>query len=346
VDPLPTTRRGRRPGMTDVARLAGVSQKTVSRVINNESAVSASVRHRVLSAAEHLGYQRNAAARDLIRGRSHRIGVVSLGSVLYGPASLLIALERAASMAGYSLIVATTQEGEVGGIQQAVDSLLDQGVEGIVLSEPVDQGRGSTVRSLVPVVSLGRMPSLRGPEVVAAGAAEGVRAGRVATEHLLGLGHTTVWHVSGPRGWFTAADRARGWAQALAAAGAEEPPAQEGDWTPASGYEAGRVLAQTPGVTAVFVANDEMSIGVMQALNEAGREVPAHVSIVGMDDVPAAAYLRPPLTTVRQDFDGLALRGLRALVQSIELRGQHRGYLRGPAVRLVVRQSTAPPPRG
>jgi DNA-binding LacI/PurR family transcriptional regulator len=329
--------------MTDVARLAGVSQKTVSRVINNESAVSASVRERVLTAAEHLSYQRNAAARDLIRGRSHRIGVVSLGSVLYGPASLLIALERSASMAGYSLIVVTTQEGEVGGVQQAVDSLLDQGVEGIVLSEPVDEGRGSIVSSSVPVVSLGRMPGLRGPEVVAAGAVEGVRAGRVATEHLLDLGHTTVWHVSGPRRWFTAGDRARGWAKALAAAGAEQPPVQEGDWTPASGYEAGRVLAQTAGVTAVFVANDEMSIGVMQALAESGKEVPSHVSVVGMDDIPAAAYLRPPLTTVRQDFDGLALRGLGSLVQSIEQRGHRRDYLRGPAVRLVVRNSTAPP---
>ncbi|HEY8722196.1 LacI family DNA-binding transcriptional regulator, partial [Pengzhenrongella sp.] len=120
--------------MTDVARLAGVSQKTVSRVINNEPNVSAEVRERVHEVARQLGFRRNTAARDLILGRSHRIGVVSIGTPLFGPASLLFGLERAAQAAGYTITVMLTLEGEEGGVQRAVDGLLDQGVEGIVLS--------------------------------------------------------------------------------------------------------------------------------------------------------------------------------------------------------------------
>ncbi len=328
--------------MMDVARSAAVSQKTVSRVINNEPSVRPQVRKRVLEAAQQLGYHRNAAARDLIRGRSHRIGVVSLGTVLHGPASALIGLEQAASVAGYSLSVVTTQEGDVGGIQRAVDSLLDQGVEGIVLSEPIDEGPGATVTCPVPVVSLGRMPGLRGPDVLTAGGGRGVRAGRLATEHLLELGHATVWHVSGPRRWWAAVDRAKGWADVLSAAGRDQPPILEGDWTPQSGYEAGRVLADSTGVTAVFVANDDMAIGVIRAFADSGMQVPSQVSVVGVDDIPTAAYLSPALTTVRQDFDGFARRGLESLVKRIE-RADRNGRLSGPAVRLIVRQSTARP---
>ena len=328
--------------MKDVAQMAGVSQKTVSRVINNEPAVRTQVRERVLAAAQQLGYQRNAAARDLSRGRSHRIGVVSLGTVLFGPTSILLGLERAASMAGYSVSVLTTQEGDVGGIQRAVHSLLDQGVEGIILSEPIDEGPGATVTCPVPVVSLGRMPALRGLDVLTTGKAEGVRAGRLATKHLLELGHTTVWHVSGPQRWWTAVDRAKGWADVLSAAGADQPPMLEGDWTPRSGYEAGHKLVDSTGVTAVFVANDDMAIGVIRALTEAGMDVPSRVSVVGVDDIPAAAYLSPALTTVRQDFEGFARRGLESLVNLIESPDRNN-HLTGPAVRLIVRQSTAPP---
>lgn len=336
------SRPSSRPGMKDVAQLAGVSQKTVSRVINNEPAVRTHVRQRVWAAAQQLGYQRNAAARELIRGRSHRIGVVSLGTVLYGPASILIGMERAASLAGYSLSVVTTQEGDVGGIQRAVDNLLDHGVEGIVLSEPIDEGPGATITCPVPVVSLGRMPGLRGPDVLTAGGVEQVRAARLATEHLLDLGHGTVWHVSGPLRWWAAAARAKGWADVLSAAGTDQPPILEGDWTPQSGYEMGRRLVDSTGVTAVFAGNDDMAIGIIRALTEAGIQVPAQVSVVGMDDIPAAAYLSPALTTVRQDFAEFARRGLESLVKRIE-GADRNNSLRGPAVRLVVRQSTAPP---
>ena len=337
---LPATARpDRPPGMVDVARVAGVSQKTVSRVINNEPYVRPQVRERVLEAAQTLGYRRNQAARALISGRSHRIGVVSLGTALYGPAAVLIALERAAGSAGYSLTVATTREGEASGVQRAVDGLLEQGVEGIVLSEPIDEAPEPRVECSVPVVSLGRMPGLRGDDVIVTGT-QGEAAGRLATEHLLGLGHRTVWHVAGPARWNAAGDRLAGWRAALGAAGAPEPPVLDGDWMPASGYAAGQVLAAQPDVTAVFVANDDMAIGVLRALADAGRAVPDDVSVVGFDDVPAAQYLRPRLTTVRQDFDAMASTGLDLLVRRLEHRGDPPGPP-PPVHQLVIRESTA-----
>ncbi|GAB4002983.1 hypothetical protein GCM10029992_42900 [Glycomyces albus] len=150
--------RRRPPGMHDVARLAGVSQKTVSRVVNKERYVSAAAREKVLAAARELGYRPNTAARALITGRFQRIGVVSLGTALYGPTALLVALERATRAAGFSLIVANTAEGEPDSIQSGVDWLLEQGVDGVVLSEPIDEGQHLRWSSDVPVVSFGHAP--------------------------------------------------------------------------------------------------------------------------------------------------------------------------------------------
>ncbi|GAA2211709.1 LacI family DNA-binding transcriptional regulator [Nonomuraea monospora] len=332
--------RRRPPGSTDVARLAGVSQKTVSRVMNGEPYVSDEIRRRVLAAARELGYRRNTAARALNLGRFHRIGVVSLGSALYGPASQLIELERRARAIGYAFSVVNTLEDDDGGVARAVETLLEQGVDGIVLSEPIDVGE-LRVEPGVPVLSLGPMPGLTGPDAII-NSPSNVDAGREATEHLLALGHPTVRHVAGPWRWWAARERVRGWREALAAAGAPEPPMLAGDWSPASGYAAGRELAADPRVTAVFVANDDMAIGVLRALAEAGRAVPGEVSVIGMDDIPAAAYLSPPLTTIRQDFAASVAQGLALLVERIEGRSGTPVPLL-PTTHLVKRQSTRPP---
>jgi DNA-binding LacI/PurR family transcriptional regulator len=187
------------------------------------------------------------------------------------------------------------------------------------------------------------MPGLQGDDVMVTGS-EGATAGRQATEYLLSLGHGTVWHVAGPPAWYAAVERLAGWREALAARGVPEPPVLPGDWMPASGYAAGRALAEAD-ATAVFVANDDMAIGVLRALADAGRDVPADVSVVGFDDIPAAEYLRPRLTTMRQDFDALAWTGLDLLVRRLE--DLPRTGTTSPDVhRLVVRDSTGSPPGG
>jgi DNA-binding LacI/PurR family transcriptional regulator len=332
----------RRPASTDVASLAGVSQKTVSRVMNREPYVKEEVRLRVLRAAQELGYRPNNAARALNSGRTQRIGVVSLGSALYGPASMLFELERAARGMGYSLSIVTTFEGDPAGVAGAIDSLLAEGVDGIVLSEPIDEGESVRLDVDIPVLSLGRFPGLTGRRTIITGD-DGSEAGRFATQHLLSLGHHTVWHVAGPQRWWSARDRLVGWREALRAAAVAEPPWIEGDWSPASGYLAGTRLARNPDVTAVFVANDDMAIGVMRALAEAGRRVPEDVSVVGLDDIPAAAYQSPPLTTIRQDFGALARLGLEHLVRQIEGAEDTAPRPSQPPVYLLVRKSTAAP---
>ncbi|MFL6132885.1 MAG: LacI family DNA-binding transcriptional regulator [Nocardioidaceae bacterium] len=341
ADSPPDRARPRRPASTDVARLAGVSQKTVSRVMNGEPHVKEEVRRRVLTVAAELGYRPNNAARALISGRTRRIGVVSLGTALFGPATVLVAFERAARRQGYALSLANTFGGDPGGIAGAVDQLLEQGVDGIILSEPIDVGP-LKLDVHVPILVVGDYPGLTAPDVLRT-SVSGHRSARVATEHLLALGHQTVHHVSGPQRWFSARDRWRGWREALERAGGQVPPPLEGDWTAPSGYQAGQVLAQDPAVTAIFAANDDMAIGVIRALTEANRSVPRDVSVVGYDDIPLSGYCNPPLTTVNQQFQSVAEAGVAALIQRIAHPDEQPPYVDEPPVRMVIRASSAPP---
>ncbi|MFJ7295795.1 LacI family DNA-binding transcriptional regulator [Streptomyces collinus] len=339
------TGRGKTPAAprsVDVAQLAGVSQKTVSRVLNGERYVSEDVRRRVLEAAEQLGYRLNSAARALASGRTRTIGVVALGTALYGPASLLIGVERAARDAGYALSVVNTLEGDPGDVGGAVQSLLERGVDGIVVSEPIDEG-AVPLASDVPVLVLGAPAGDSAPASAIAAGVDSVELARAATEHLLDLGHRTVHHLAGPRKWFAARDRQAGWCAALTAHDREQPAVVEGDWSAASGYEAGRELAARSDLTAVFAANDDMAVGLIRFLTEAGLRVPEDVSVVGFDDIPLAAYVLPPLTTVRQPFDDVAREGLRLLVHAIEKPEAEPPAPQSQPVELVVRASTAPP---
>ncbi|MDF3140362.1 MULTISPECIES: LacI family DNA-binding transcriptional regulator [unclassified Streptomyces] len=330
------------PRSADVAQLAGVSRKTVSRVLNNEPYVSDEARQRVLTAAEELGYRLNHAARALASGRNRSLGVVALGTAGYGTASLLVYIEQAARDAGYALRVINTPDGDPEGIAGAVESLLEQGVDGVVVSEPIVKGE-VPLRVDVPVLFLGAPPSFTATRTltVSVGAHELARA---ATEHLLDLGHETVHHLAGPRQWYATKDRIEGWQAALAARSAHEPPLLNGDWSAASGYAAGRALASDGSVTAVFAAGDEMAIGLIHALREAGRRVPEDISVVGFDGNPVFAYVSPPLTTVRQPFDAAAREGIRLLVHAIEKPDTELPQADEPPVELVVRGSTAPPP--
>ncbi|MFG2793425.1 substrate-binding domain-containing protein [Streptomyces sp. NPDC048419] len=241
--------------------------------------------------------------------------------------------------AGYSFALAGTLEGQR--VSGAVETLLEQGVDGIVLSEPIDDGTPLGLGADVPVVSLGEGPK-PGEGIGAVVGLDGVAAARTATEHLLTLGHRTVWHIPGPQNWWAAPDRLRGWREALAAAGVPEPPLPlEGDWSPASGYASGRQLARLADVTAVFAANDDMALGALRAFAEAGLSVPGDVSVVDYDDIPAAAYLSPPLTTVRQDFAALATRAVETLIVLIEHRSVPAEHTHLD-VELTARGSTGP----
>jgi DNA-binding LacI/PurR family transcriptional regulator len=339
---LPSTSRPRPVVMADVARLAGVSLQTVSRVINDSPHVRADTRDRVLDAMRKLDYSPNPVARALVTGRSRTLGVVSFDTTLYGPASTLLGIERAAHAAGYFVSIISLEALDRESVTSAVGRLRTQGVDGIVVIAPQDSAAHTLLHlpSGVPIVAAEAGPGGEVPQV-GIDQAEGAR---LATQHLLELGHATVWHVSGPRDWLEAQDRERGWRSTFEAAGAAAPPVLVGDWSPASGYRLGRRLAATEGVTAVFVANDQMALGVLRALHEAGRSVPGEISVAGFDDIPEAAYFMPPLTTVKQDFNEMGRRSLHLLLEQLEL-GERTPARETVAAELIVRASTAAAPQ-
>jgi DNA-binding LacI/PurR family transcriptional regulator len=169
------------------------------------------------------------------------------------------------------------------------------------------------------------------------------RAGAArATRHLLNLGHRTVWHLSGPSNWIDSSGRRAGWLSVLTAEGREVPEPSAGDWSAQSGYEIGKRLAKEPKMTAIFVANDSMAMGLLRALREAGRRVPEDVSVVGFDDVPEAAYFWPPLSTVRQNFGEVGRQAFQLLLDRIAGAEGDTGHLVEPE--LVVRESTGMSP--
>jgi DNA-binding LacI/PurR family transcriptional regulator len=326
--------------MVDVAKLAGVSYQTVSRVLHDSPHVRRETRERVLDAIRQLDYRPSSVAQALVTGRSRTLGVVSFDTALYGPASTLLGVEQAAHASGYGISIASLTSLSRAPVISAVQRLRDQGVDGIVVIAPqksaVDALRHLTTD--VPVVAVEGGPDDSVP-VVAVDQFGGAAA---ATRHLLELGHRTVWHVAGPADWLEAEQRIDGWRSALKEAGAEIPPLVRGDWSPRSGYELAPQLTRTAGVTAVFVANDQMALGLLRHLHEAGLETPRDISIVGFDDIPEAAYFTPPLTTVRQDFSELGRRCLYLLLGQIES-GRRAWSRLVVEAELVLRKSTTVP---
>jgi DNA-binding LacI/PurR family transcriptional regulator len=326
--------------MADVAALAGVSHQTVSRVINDSAHVRPETRERVLAAMRKLDYRPNPVARALVTGRSKTIGVVSFDTTLYGPASTLFGIERAAHEEGYFTTIVSLRSLDRPSVLTAVERLRGQAVDGILVIAPqVTAARAvAHLPADLAVVAVEAGPDDEVP-VVAVDQFAGATA---ATEHLLELGHRTVWHIAGPSDWQESRQRVAGWRHALVAARAEPPAPLIGDWSARTGYELGQRLMAEPGVTAVFVANDQMALGVLRVLHETGRSVPRDVSLVGFDDVPEAAYFTPPLTTVRQDFMEMGRRSLHRLLGEID-NGTRSTTRETVPPELVVRASTAPP---
>lgn len=336
--PEEASRRG--PNMADVAQRAGVSAQTVSRVLRGHPNVQDDTRRRVMNVVQELGYRVNGAARALASGKTRTLGLVEIPSVNYSSAAIGHGVERAARDAGYAVTISTTISPAPQDVASAFARLEVQGVDGVILAIPL---QSSTVdlggfAERLPTVSIdGSL--VAGVQVVAV---DQTRVGRLATEHLLDLGHTNVWHVSGQLGWVDADARERGWREALAERGLEAPPVIRGDWSPRSGELAGELLARIPDASAVFVASDEMAFGVMAALSSRGRRIPDDVSVVGVDDIALAAYAQPPLTTVAQSYQALGERAVQHLLARI--RGDEAvGAGESIAPELLVRRSTAAP---
>jgi len=310
----------RRVSMGDVAAVAGVSAQTVSRVVNDSPRVDPATRARVEEAMVQLGYQVNRTARALRTGRFHTIGVVVATLATVGNSRMLEAVAGSAARRGFALTVVTLAGRE--GVADAFAQLREQGVDGaIVLNEATAiAGDAAPPQGLRVVAVDSPRPAQTAALTFATVQSDHYGGAAAATSHLLGRGHETVWHLAGPETSFAAAERERGWRDTLVAVGAAVPPLVRGDWSAASGFAAGVELAaraEAPEVTAVFAANDQMALGLLRALAESGRVVGEDVHVVGYDDVADAAEFRPPLTTVRQDFDALGEAAVTALVAAI-----------------------------
>ncbi|BCL32889.1 LacI family DNA-binding transcriptional regulator [Streptomyces aurantiacus] len=326
--------------MADVARLAGVSSQTVSRVSNGYAGVNEETRQQVLAAMRELGYRPNSAARALKRGEFRTIGVITFGLSTTGNVRTLEAIATSAAHEGYAvtlLPVAVPTQDEVRGAFSRLGELAVDAVIVILEVHLLD----AAALSLPPHIKVVVADSDAGDRytVVDTDQAGGSRD---AVRYLLGLGHDTVWHLAGPEESFAAQRRAGAWRAELTGAGRPTPPLVRGDWSAESGYRAGLELAELPECTAVFAANDQMALGLLRALHERGRYVPEDVSVIGFDDIPEAGSFLPPLTTVHQDFAEVGRRCVEGVLRQMDQDTPEHGTTLVPT-RLVVRDSTGAP---
>ncbi|RFA16783.1 LacI family transcriptional regulator [Subtercola boreus] len=327
--------RSRAPSIRDVARLAGVSYQTVSRVLNDSPNLREETKLRVQQVMDDLQYRPNRAARMLVTSRSRTIGILSASSSQYGPASSITAIEQAARAEGYFVNTVNLDGSDRESIERALNHLLDQAIEGLVVIAPqVRVFNTFTQMNLsVPFVTLQSTGTSDHALSV-----DQIAGARLATRHLIELGHRNIYHLAGPQDWIEAEARMHGFLTEMSEHDVVATAPILGDWTAEFGYFAGRELLRVRDFTAIFSSNDQMALGLMHAVRDAGLDIPGDISIVGFDDIPEARHFWPPLTTVRQDFGELGRRAIELLLNG-------GGQLGGPSPsgiipELIVRQST------
>ncbi len=328
--------------MLDVARLAGVSYQTVSRVINDHPYVSKETRQRVQAAIEALGYRPSKAATKLASKSSKMIAIILYGIWLPGWAEVALNVELAAKTSGFDVILINITEPR----QQLIEALQNVkawAVDGLITIVPVQGMSFAELRAICGNTPIVQIDSQRSPDVPSV-VIDDVYGTRQLVEHLLKLGHTQIAEISGPLEWFSAHTRHRACLDTLHAHRMAPPLFVQANWTASGGYQAARrLLAEGRTFTALVAANDSMALGAIRALREAGLAVPQDVSVVGFDDIPEAAYFTPPLTTVRRNLIQLGVTGFEYLMQVMdEPDAPPQQQVIVP--RLIFRESTCPPP--
>jgi LacI family transcriptional regulator len=329
------------PTMRDVAQLAGVSVQTVSCVINGTGSISEKTRNQVLHAVRQLDYRRDPIARSMRTKQTCLIGLLVLDITNPVLSVLASAVEQAANASNYNVIlrnIATDARREQAYLEAAADRLVD----GLVMVNSVDRARSFAFleETRIPAVLIDCLAVPRIPSV----SLDDFRGAYLATNHLIELGHRRIAHICGTRTMEVARQRELGYLQALSDKGIiyrhVEPPHSE-RWDYQAGYEAmQQLLRRDPIPTAVFAASDQMAIGAYRALAEAGLSVPGDVSIVGFDDIDAAAFAWPPLTTIHQPFAKMGAQAVSLLMRLLNGPAPETTHILLPPS-LVIRQSTA-----
>jgi LacI family transcriptional regulator len=333
----------------DVATAAGVSHQTVSRVINNRPDVADETRRRVWKVINELNYQPSAIARSLIRQRSFTLGVVTAGLKYVGPSRTLSGITEAAEEMGYTLVLKELPRFDTNDIQPLLNSLMGRQVDGIIWAVPeIGTNRawleGQPPALAAPLIFL----TMRARPALSSVSIDNYRGGCLATEHLLAQGYQYIGHISGPLDWWEARQRMAGWQDTLRQAG--RPVADHhwasGNWSAASGEKAiSPLLDAYPEMDALFVANDQMALAVLQVACRRGLRIPQDLAVVGFDGIPEAGYYWPPLTTVYQDLRELGCTAVRQLSWAIEASHQQEAPVGSVALsiqpELIVRESSA-----
>lgn len=334
--------RASRPSLADVGLLADVSAQTVSRYFNGTGYVSAEARERIGAAVERLGYRPDRNARSLRVNRSDTIGVLSVGPLNYGAATILAGLTEAARRAAFPLVIShldvdVSQPSARRDVRTALDFFLSSRVDGLVVNTPFEgtEDLVDHVWDALPLVTLSGRPASAADSATV----DSYAAGVVATGHLVELGHRRVLHLAGPTDRNEAFERERGYRAALADAGLEPLELVRGDWGAASGYAAGAAV-DPDAFTAVFSGNDQMALGFLSAMRARGRVAPDDYSIVGIDDMPDAQFFEPPLSSVFLDFNRLGAEAFRMIHHQIRTGERLERLVINPA--LVPRASSAP----
>lgn len=329
----------KRPTLEAVAARAGVSRATVSRVVNGSATVNPRIRTAVLRAVEELGYIPNSAARSLVTQRTGSIGLVvsEPPARVFSDDPFFLSVVRAVSQELEAadkqvvLMMPSTPAGQA----RVERYVAGRHVDGVILlsQHGADPLPAALLRTGVPVVSHGRPVSTAKPPYCDA---DNVGGARAAVEHLLATGRRRIAAITGPPDMSAGLDRLAGYREVLSGTDRRSLAAL-GDFTRESGAAAmAQLLEDDPGLDAVFAANDLMAAGALHALRKAGRRVPDDVAVVGFDDIDAARYTDPPLTTVRQPVVEVARAAVRMLLTGGE----------GPAepvvlpTELIVRDST------
>jgi len=328
----------------DVAAAAGVSYQTISRVINGSPNVRRSTREHVLATITRLGYRPNRVARALAGGPVQAVTVLTSNTTLYGQRSVIQGIEEAARAADFAMGVRVIESGQPAAVRDAVNRSIERGGALIVVAfDRAGTHALTAVPAGVPMVGIVETPTGDDGEGKPWVWIDDRRAATEATEYLLGLGHRTVHYVSIPPTSEATPTRLAGWRSALESARVPVPEPIPAGWHPRSGYAAGRMLAADPAVTAVLCGNDDLALAVTRAMLEAGRDVPADVSVVGFDDIPQAEFLTPALTTVRLNFSELGRAAFALLREQVGTAPADRPR---PGPELIVRESSGPPRGG
>jgi LacI family transcriptional regulator len=314
--------------LKDVARLAGVSTKTVSRVVNHQGEIRAETRERVQRAIEQLGYRPNILARSLIHQRTNTLGVVAWGIDYFGPSRTVVGIEQQAHQLNYSLFLNLVDRPDDSGIEQVLDTLITHRVDGIIWAVPeVGNNRqwldSSHLDQLPPIVFLS-MEARPGLFIIAV---DNYNGAKQATQHLIDQGRRKIGIITGPLGWWEARERFRGWEAAMHQANLATPASLviEGEWTAASGeHGLSSLLLQEPGIDALFASSDQIALGALSTAHRLGRKIPHDLAIVGFDNIPEAACFWPPLTTVYQHLINMGRLAVQTLHRMIEANRQSK----------------------